>query len=338
MENERLHRELMLLQEQNFLARERKKSDREGRDVKHYHDKSTAYHTKHRQIEKRKDEFCPRRDKRSTKDRLDRFVEKYGESGNLLLESSKQKDYPRIDRLEMFEKKYGSNFKHGSTINVPKQKIKEGHIRDKHDFHAKPSTYVPPLDLREITGTDEDTYMGNKQEKRLHYVSQRGELTKQKHWHLSNASNSKYHQGHKYPSGYYQHGKSKSLYDPHSRKGSGKTEKSLRSEVVEGMIEPRRGGRKFQMIKGSLSESDLVGLYKSARKGHHRKYGSEHTDKYKGSNSGLSYNVKTVYSVPADRKYETISIQHKDEMNPKTQNVISTVTYKEQRMREKAKV
>lgn len=29
LENERLHRELMLLQEQNFLARERKKSDRE---------------------------------------------------------------------------------------------------------------------------------------------------------------------------------------------------------------------------------------------------------------------------------------------------------------------
>jgi hypothetical protein len=35
LENERLHKELMLLQEQNFLTQNRRKSDREGRDNKY---------------------------------------------------------------------------------------------------------------------------------------------------------------------------------------------------------------------------------------------------------------------------------------------------------------
>ena len=54
MENERLHKELMLLQEQNFLSQNKRKSDREGRDYKykgkvhfhkgHSHSRDHSYH------------------------------------------------------------------------------------------------------------------------------------------------------------------------------------------------------------------------------------------------------------------------------------------------------
>lgn len=280
----------MLLQEQNFLARERKKSDREGRNLKRYH--SFSQHDRGPGMH----------------DKLEQFVEKYETLGNSMF----HKHSPHISHKESeSQRKYESSYP----------------VRDDYLSRGRPAI-VPPLDLRGINENNKP--VRRKQDRpppKWMERSSKPSYTKSTDLakldldpDFRRAYDRKH--GSRYP-----HSETKSLYYPQSRKQSG-SHQSIRTEILDGAIEPRR--HRSYMQRGSMSENDLLELYRKTQE-------TQGLVPERGQNV-TRYNVRTMVNMPADRKYETISLQQKEEMNPRTQNIISTVTYKQEKIKEKATV
>lgn len=294
LENERLHRELMLLQEQNFLARERKKSDREGRNLKRYH--SFNQHDSGQRMH----------------DKLEQFVEKYETYGNSMFHSSSSRGTHK--ESEAKRKHRDDNFSYKPQ---------------RSDSHGRPAK-VPPLDLRGINDNNSDSLRREQPQPRPQWMERTSKPYSTKDtnplkWDFNPDFQRAYDK--KYGSG-YPHSETKSLYYPQSRKQSG-SHQSIRTEIQDGVVEPRR--YRTYMPKASLSESDLLGLYQKSSN-------SRDLMVPERDRNITKYNVRNMYSMPADRKYETISLQQKEEMNPQTKNIISTVTYKQEKIKEKATV
>jgi hypothetical protein len=290
LENERLHRELMLLQEQNFLARERKKTEREGRDLKRYHSFSQPD---------------------AGRDKLEQFVEKYETMGKSMFHkgSSHSKHTEERERRRYEDESLNPYTKSKQTQTKP--------------------PYVPRLDLRGISDSS-DTFIRDRNRYRPRWMDRISKPSYSKTSYLSNWDlNPDFRRAYERKYGYSQPLiDTKSLYNPNSPDTSG-SHKSIRTEIADGVIEPRR--KRLHMHKGSLSQNDLLELLRPT--GDFKEVVVPEQNKYV-----TRYNVRTRHAVPADRKYETISLQQREEMNPQTQNVISTVTYKQEKVKEKANV
>lgn len=283
----------MLLQEQNFLAREKKKTDREGRNLKRYH--SFSQHD-------------------SGHDKLEQFVEKYETLGKSMF----HKGSPHNKRTEERE----------SRRRYQDESLNPYHKSKQYYMQTKPP-YVPRLDLQGINDST-DTLNRDRDRPRPRWMERISKPSLSKNTSLSKwdlnpdfrrAYDRKY--GRSYPQI-----ETKSLYNPKSRDPSG-SHKSIRTEIVDGVIEPRR--KRLHMQKGSLSENDISELFRPTKDT--KELLVPERDRFI-----TTYNVRTMPNIPADRRYETISLQQKEEMNPQTQNIISTVTYKQEKIREKAKV
>lgn len=197
------------------------------------------------------------------------------------------------------------------------------------DIHGRPAK-VPPIDLRGINDNNFDSLRREQPQPKPKWMERTSKPSFSKDtdplkWDynpdIQRAYDRKY--GSRYP-----HSETKSHYYPQSRKQSG-SHQSIRTEIQDGAVEPRR--YRAYMPKGSLSESDLLGLYQKTSP-------SRDLLVPERDRNVTKYNVRTMYTMPADRKYETISLQQKEEMNPQTQNIISTVTYKQEKIKEKATV
>lgn len=300
LENERLHKELMLLQEQNFLTQNRRKSDREGRDNKY----KGHGHSDHR-------------------------GEGHSYYKHLNCDKLENKSYSSKPKV------YGKNVTKGSDITENDYHNKVYKMDEKY-VKTNP-VVVPPLDLSSITGQKTETNVLAKihpQHKNFvtipatyTFMAKRKDKSRPSFQHshgnqeyryknvLPDRNLRKISELRDYHGKEEKVGRSRSFYVPRKKPKNGSHKVSIRSEIIGGVKDSGIYPMKHQMAKGDYSDPDLVGVIRT-------------TQPHQGrTNVTFDY-----YGPNKDIKYETVTIKQREELNPDNNHVIHTTTYKEEKL------
>lgn len=292
LENERLHKELMLLQEQNFLTQNRRKSDREGRDNKfkgHGHsDHRGEGHSYYKHLDCDKLENISY----SSKPKV------YGKNvtkGNDITEndynSKVYKTNPVVPPLDL--------------SSITGQKAKTNVLPTIHPQHKNfvtiPATY---------------TFMAKRIDKsRPSFQNSHGNQKYQNKNILPDRNLPKMSELRDYRGKEEKVGRSQSFYVPRKKPKNGSHKGSIRSEIIGGAKDSGIYAMKHQMAKGDYSDADLIGIIRTTKPHQGR------------SNVTFDY-----YGPNRDMNYETVTIKQREELNPDNNHVIHTTTYKEEKL------
>lgn len=311
MENDRLHKELMLLQEQNFLSQNKRKSDREGKYQGHSYRKGQG-HSYHKH-----------------------FDHLHGENSE---HTSSVK--AKWQGLQFTKPNFEPETKdYGKFVNDTSKVENVGYDNPRKNISEKP--VVPPLDLSSITGQKSKTTVLPPIQKMENnnfasgsdysFITEKKNLPKnrpkpvygnQRHHYrniLPDKPLPKINEFRDFPAQRHNIGRTQSLYVPRKKSGShkGSHKGSIRSEIVGGDFDSYKYPMKHLMRKGSYAGSDLVGVVRASQPGTGQ---SKVTFDY--------YDPKT----KNDMKYETVTIKQREELNPDNNHVIHTTTYKEEKL------